>query len=96
MCFACHAFQDRFVIHTHHPDIVKLRCGDCHVKLTEGVREELKGDVHSLGFFNVHEDNCYDPAIEKACARCHKGRPDAEKWAIQVIESWKRPVILDH
>lgn len=95
-CFGCHNFRARMQLHTHHPDTVSLVCNDCHVKRAADLSEGMSGDIHSYSYFLIHVENCYDPEINKACARCHSDKPDPRRWAFDVINSWKKPVIVGH
>jgi hypothetical protein len=95
-CFSCHNFRAKMQVHTHHANDVKLVCTDCHVPKAPEMKEKLEGDIHSYAYFTVHNTNCYDEQIEKACAVCHKDKPDARTWAMEVIESWRAPTIVDH
>ncbi|HDL53863.1 MAG TPA: hypothetical protein ENH32_07805 [Proteobacteria bacterium] len=95
-CFSCHDFRAKMPLHTRHPNTVKLVCNDCHVKRGKDLNKGLSGNIHSYSYFLVHTQNCYDPRIQKACAKCHTDKPDAENWALDLINSWKKPVFVGH
>jgi hypothetical protein len=95
-CFSCHNFRAKMQLHTHHPDTVPLVCNDCHVRQAKDLSEGLSGNIHSYSYFLVHTENCYDPEIEKACAKCHTDETDPQGWAYDVIGSWKKPFIVGH
>jgi len=95
-CFSCHNFRAKMQLHTHHPDTVSLTCNDCHVKKAADLSEGMAGDIHSYSYFLIHVENCYDPEINKACAKCHLDKPDPQRWAFEIIGSWKKPVIVGH
>ena len=95
-CFSCHNFRTKMQLHTHHPDTVDLACPDCHVKQADDLSKGLQGDIHSYSYFLVHTENCYDPDIPKACAACHASEKNPREWAQDIINSWKKPVIINH
>ncbi len=93
-CFGCHGFKDQYDKHTRHPASTGLACFDCHVQQTAEMMNPGDRDIHSYGYFLVHAEKCYDPAIEKACLKCHADR--GVEWARRTVETWRRPVDLDH
>jgi len=95
-CFSCHNFRTRMQLHTHHPDNVAQVCTDCHIPKDKSLKDSLDGDIHSYSYFMVHNENCYDKEIEKACVACHTREEDGLNWAMDVIKSWKKPVFIDH
>ena len=96
-CFGCHNFRAKMQLHTHHPSNVSQTCSDCHIPRAKDLKEGgLKGDIHSYSYFMVHNENCYDKEIEKACVKCHGSKPDALNWARDEILSWKKRIIIDH
>ena len=95
-CFSCHNFRTRMQLHTHHPSNVTQICTDCHVPKAKSLKDSLEGDIHSYSYFTIHNDNCYDKEIEKACVVCHTEEKDDLPWAIDVIQGWKKPIYVDH
>jgi hypothetical protein len=95
-CFSCHNYKDKLQLHTHHSVNVKQICTDCHVPKAKSLKDNLEGDIHSYSYFLVHNENCYDSEIEKACVSCHTDISDAVSWAKGIIRSWGKPVIVDH
>lgn len=96
-CFSCHNFRAKMQLHTHHPDNVTQVCTDCHVPKAKSLKEDgLSGDIHSYSYFMVHNENCYDKEIEKACVVCHTEKEDGLPWAVDVIQTWKKPIFVDH
>ncbi|UCF31769.1 MAG: hypothetical protein JSV26_05015 [bacterium] len=95
-CFGCHNFRAKLQLHNRHPDTVDLVCYDCHVKKADDLSKGMSGSIHSYSYFLVHTENCYDPEIEKACAKCHDDETDPVAWARNVMLTWKRPVVIDH
>jgi hypothetical protein len=95
MCLGCHEFEDRIPEHTHH-EAGKVGCSDCHVEKPQAaqVNEPKPADVHSYSFFLVHTQNCWDKEFGKRCGKCHADK--GEKWAYDTVESWKKPIELDH
>ena len=83
-------------LHTHHPDNVTQVCTDCHVPKAKSLKDSLDGDIHSYSYFMVHNENCYDKEIEKACVVCHKDVEDALSWSKDVIKGWKKPIYVSH
>jgi hypothetical protein len=96
-CFSCHNFRAKMQLHTHHSNDVTQVCTDCHVPKTKSLKDgALEGDIHSYSYFMVHNDNCYDKEIEKACVACHTDEKAGLSWAKEVMGGWKRPVYVDH
>ncbi|GAB6062524.1 multiheme c-type cytochrome [Deferrisoma palaeochoriense] len=93
-CFGCHGFKNKYAEHTRHPAGVGLMCFDCHVQQTKEIMNPGTKDIHSYGYFLVHKEKCYDPQIEKACGKCHGDK--GPEWARRTVESWGKPVELDH
>jgi hypothetical protein len=71
-CIECHAFGDAYSRHTNHdPKAADLQCFDCHKKVA--VEEEgSTNDVHSVSYFLVHKNTCFDRDYAKACMGCHE------------------------
>lgn len=95
-CFSCHNFRTRMQLHTHHPSNVKLVCTNCHIPKAKSLKDQLEGDIHSYSYFMVHNENCYDKEIEKACVKCHLAPKGGITWARDVITGWKKPIYVDH
>jgi len=95
-CYSCHNYKNKWQLHTHHAADVELICTDCHIPKAKSLRDNLDGDIHSYSYFLVHNENCYDREVEKACAVCHSDVKDAVSWARSVIQGWGKPVIVDH
>jgi hypothetical protein len=95
-CFSCHNFRTKMQLHTHHPNNVTQVCTDCHIPKAKSLKDNLDGDIHSYSYFMVHNENCYDKEIEKACVVCHKDEKDGLVWARDVIKGWKKPIYVDH
>lgn len=84
-CLGCHKFGEGYLGHTHHAASVKIECLDCHRKVE--LDAPTGGDVHSLGFYQVHNQTCYSRDFAKACAACH-GDFSPDRVASQLI-TWK-------
>ena len=96
-CFSCHNFRAKMQLHTRHPNDVTQVCTDCHVPKAKSLKEGgLEGDIHSYSYFMVHNDNCYDKEIEKACVACHADKKDGLSWAKEIMGGWKKPVYVGH
>jgi hypothetical protein len=95
-CFKCHDFGDKLSSHTKHPDGAKLVCLDCHrAKPFTAVKE--KPDVHSVRYYRLHQESCYDEDIDLACISCHRHQDKDRTWATErIIIDWKRLPALDH
>jgi hypothetical protein len=95
-CLSCHNFGNKMQLHTHHPTDVSQICTDCHIPKAKSLKGRLEGDIHSYSYFMVHNENCYDKEIEKACVVCHPDGKNPLSWARGVIQGWRKPVIVDH
>lgn len=84
-CMGCHKFGEGYSAHTHHDAAVNIECGDCHRKVE--VEQPAGADVHSLGFYQVHNQTCYSRDFAKACAACH-GEFTPDRVASQLV-SWR-------
>jgi hypothetical protein len=93
-CFGCHDIKAKYAEHSRHAASVTLACHDCHVQQTKEAMNSEPTDIHSYGYFLVHEEQCYDPDLAKSCAKCHSGK--GLSWARQTVETWKKPVEIDH
>ena len=94
LCYGCHELKGKYQEHTRHPPSARLACLDCHVQQTKDLMNRQSSDIHSYGYFLVHAERCYDPAIEKTCSKCHKDK--GIEWARETVETWRRPLPLDH
>lgn len=83
-CMGCHKFGDQYPRHTRHAATVALECVDCHLRIEVETEPE---DVHSLGFFQVHNRTCYDRTFGRACGACHGAFDQARVDA--VLTGWK-------
>ncbi len=88
-CFGCHDFKNKYGEHTRHRADVQLVCFDCHVQQTKDIMNPQNLDIHTLPYYLIHADSCYDPEIEKACAKCHAER--GVEWARSELGGWRKP-----
>ncbi len=94
VCMSCHEYGERKPLHTHHKADTQIGCIDCHQQKDPTVNENRENNVHSYGFFLIHPQGCWDKEFQKRCGHCHPDK--TEEWAYDIVNSWKKPVVLDH
>ncbi len=95
-CFKCHEFGNKLSSHTHHPENSKLVCVDCHRPKPFSVKKE-KVDIHSVRYYRLHQESCYDEDVDLACISCHRHQEKDRAWASQIIMvSWRQLPAMNH
>lgn len=95
-CLRCHEFGENLDGHTQHPGSAGLVCLDCHRPKPFSLEEE-KVDVHSVRYYRIHQESCYDEDIDKSCIKCHAHEQMDRSWARRrILVDWKKLPELDH
>lgn len=95
-CLKCHEFGDKLATHARHPKEANLVCLDCHrPKPFSNVKEKI--NVHSVRYYRIHQDSCYDEDVGSACIACHKHKDAKHEWAEgEIAAHWRVYKALDH
>ncbi len=95
-CLKCHEFGDKLATHSRHPQSANLVCLDCHRPKPFSASKE-KVDVHSVRYYRIHQDSCYDEDVGSACIACHAHKEATHDWAEgQIASKWRVYKGLDH
>lgn len=95
-CLKCHEFGNNISSHTKHREDTKLACLDCH-RPKKFTPQKEKVDVHSVRYYRIHQDSCYDENIDQACIGCHTHKEKELRWATdQIADRWKVLPVINH